>query len=213
MIKNLFWDLDGTLTDSSEGILNSVKLVFEQFGIHGYEEQELTCFIGPPLRESFPKFGIEASRIEEAIEVFRGRYTTIGKFENRPYDGIGELLGKLKEEGFRLFVATSKPEETAKQILDKFDLTQYFEIICGATMDGRIDTKEEVIRYLLSVLGDTKEALMIGDTKYDVHGAAVFGIDTVGVTWGFGSREELLAAGAARVVDSMDELYTVLTKG
>ena len=218
MIKNLFFDLDGTLTDSSEGITKCAKLALEHFGITGYELSELTAFIGPPLRDSFPNHGIAESDVEEAIKVFRGRYNTIGKFENVPYDGIKSVLERLKNSGHRLYVATSKPEVTAVQILDKFDLSQYFEIICGATMDGGRDSKESVIKYLLeniskdnnSILKDDdflNDVVMIGDTKFDVIGASVFGIKTIGVTWGFGTAEEMIEAGAIKIVDNVDQLY------
>lgn len=209
--KSLFFDLDGTLTDSSEGITKCAQLALRHFDIPAEELSALRVFIGPPLRESFPKFGVPESRVEEAVEVFRSRYNVVGKFENRPYDGIRELLGHLKQEGYRLFVATSKPEVTAKEILQKFDLAKYFEIICGATMDGQRDSKESVIQYLLSQI-DGENALMIGDTAYDVNGANVFGIPTLGVTWGFGSREEMLEAGAIGLVDTPEALYHAIAE-
>lgn len=209
--KSLFFDLDGTLTDSSEGITKCAQLALRHFGIPAEELSALRVFIGPPLRESFPKFGVPEAQVEEAVEVFRSRYNVVGKFENRPYDGIRELLEALKQEGYRLFVATSKPEVTAKEILQKFDLTKYFELICGATMDGQRDSKESVIQYLLSQI-DGENALMIGDTAYDVNGANVFGIPTLGVTWGFGSREEMLDAGAIGLVDTPEALYHAITE-
>lgn len=216
MIKNIFFDLDGTLTDSSEGITKCAKISLEHFGINGYEQQDLKCFIGPPLRDTYVKFGIKRENIEEAIEVFRARYNTIGKFENVPYEGISQLLDKLVKKGHKLYVATSKPEVTARQIMDKFELTKYFDMICGATLDGSRDSKESVISYLLDnilvdktlsqkdIIGDV---IMVGDTKYDVIGAKAFGINTIGVSWGFGSTKEMLDAGAVKIVDTMDELF------
>lgn len=209
-IKNIFWDLDGTLTDSSEGITKCAKLALDHFGITQYEPSELKCFIGPPLRETFPKYGVPEDRVEEAISVFRGRYTTVGKFENKPYEGIIELLTALKEEGYKSYVATSKPEVTSLQIMEKFDLTQYFEIICGATMDGSRDTKDEVIKYLLGKTGGMKDVIMVGDTSFDVLGAAECGIKTIGVSWGFGSTDEMLAAGAVGIADSMEQLHQMI---
>lgn len=209
--KSLFFDLDGTLTDSSEGITKCAQLALRHFGIPAEDLSALRVFIGPPLRESFPKFGVPETQVEEAVEVFRSRYNVVGKFENRPYDGIRELLENLKQEGYRLFVATSKPEVTAKEILQKFDLTKYFELICGATMDGQRDSKESVIQYLLSQI-DGENALMIGDTAYDVNGANVFGIPALGVTWGFGSREEMMEAGAIGLVDTPEALYHAITE-
>lgn len=210
MIKNIFWDLDGTLTDSSEGITNCARLALSHYGFTGYEKEQLLSFIGPPLRESFPKYGIPEAEVENAIKIFRERYTTIGKFENSPYAGIKELLKKLKDEGFRHYVATSKPEETAKQILDKFEMTDYFEIICGATMDGRIDSKESVIAYLLENIGEIDNVIMVGDTEFDVIGAKEHNIRTIGVSWGFGSKERMFNEGAVAVVDTMDELFNIL---
>lgn len=209
--KSLFFDLDGTLTDSSEGITKCAQLALRHFGISAEDRSALRVFIGPPLRGSFPKFGVPEERVEEAVEVFRSRYNVVGKFENRPYDGIRELLERLKQDGYRLFVATSKPEVTAKEILHKFDLAKYFEIICGATMDGQRDSKESVIAYLLDQT-DGEMPLMIGDTAYDVNGANVFGIPTMGVSWGFGHREEMLSAGALGIVDTPEQLYHVITE-
>ena len=210
MYKNVFFDLDGTLTDSSEGITKCAKLALEHFGITGYELSDLTCFIGPPLSHTFPKFGIPKADVSEAIRVFRSRYQTVGKFENRPYPGIPKLLGDLQKEGFHLYVATSKPEVTAREILEKFDLKKYFTCICGATLDGTRDDKDAVIRYLLAQAGTMEDIVMVGDTRYDVLGAAALQIPTIGVSWGFGSVEEMEAAGAIRIVANMQELSDAL---
>lgn len=212
MSKYIFFDLDGTLTDSSEGITKCVHMTLVHYGITEYEPDQLRTFIGPPLRVTFPAYGVPESEVENAITLFRSRYLTVGKFENKPYEGIRELLAVLKEEGNHLFVATSKPEKTAKEILDKFDLAKYFEEICGATMDGKIDSKEDVIRYLLSKIDNSTETVMVGDTKYDVIGANAFHIPTVGVAWGFGTEEEMREAGAKAIVETMEELHTILSQ-
>lgn len=206
----IFFDLDGTLTDSSEGITKCAALALSHFGLPVPDTDALKVFIGPPLRETFPKFGVPEDRVEEAVSVFRSRYTTVGKFENRPYDGIRQVLETLLERGLKLYVATSKPQETAVEILDKFDLSRYFRLICGATMDGKRDSKESVIAYLLEQTGTGEKAVMVGDTAYDVIGANAFSIPTIGVSWGFGSREEMEAAGAISVVDTMAELLEAL---
>lgn len=206
----IFFDLDGTLTDSSEGITKCAALALSHFGLPVPDTDALKVFIGPPLRETFPRFGVPEERVEEAVSVFRSRYTTVGKFENRPYDGIRQVLETLTELGIKLYVATSKPQETAVEILDKFDLSRYFRLICGATMDGRRDSKESVIAYLLEQTGTGEKAVMVGDTAYDVIGANAFSIPTIGVSWGFGSREEMEAAGAISVVDTMAELLETL---
>ena len=209
-MKTLLFDLDGTLTDSGPGIMNCAQLALDHFGIPVPGRDSLRVFVGPPLRESFGKFGVPKDRLDEAIKVFRGRYTTVGKFENLPYPGIPELLKKLKEDGFKLYVATSKPEVTAKEIMVHFDLAQYFEEICGAELSIRRETKEEVITYLKEKTGAAEDLLMIGDTDYDVLGAAAHGIPTVGVTWGYGDNDVLRAAGPIATVDTPEELYAFL---
>ncbi len=210
MAKNIFWDLDGTLTDSSEGITKCAKMTLDFFGKTGYECQDLTDFIGPPLRDTFVKYGIPAEDAGKAVDKFRSRYLVVGKFENKPYEGIADLLKKLKNEGCHHFVATSKPEGTAVEILDKFELSQYFDEIAGARMDASRDKKEEVITYLLGKIGEIKDVVMVGDTSYDVVGAKALGIDTIGVDWGFGSNEEMLSAGAIGIAYTMDELYKMI---
>lgn len=209
--KAILFDLDGTLTDSGEGITKCVKLALDHFGIPFRSLDDLRVFVGPPLRESFLRFGVPEDKIEEAIAVYRSRYTTVGKFENTPYPGIQELLEKLKAQGHRLFVATSKPETMSVEILDKFGLSGYFEAICGATLDQSRDTKSAVIAYLLNKIRGTKDVVMVGDTTFDILGAAEHSIPTIGVSWGYGSVEEMKASGAVAIADSTDELLAMLT--
>ena len=208
--KSIFFDLDGTLTDSGEGIFNCAELALRHFGLPIPTRQEMRVFVGPPLRETFAKFGVPAEGIETAMEVYRSRYNTIGLFENTPYPGIRELLTKLKADGHRLFVATSKPESMAVRILERFDLARYFDIICGATFDKSRDCKEAVIAFLLEQTGDPSHAVMVGDTAFDVTGAAAHGIPTIGVAWGYGKVEDMHNAGAAAIAADMDELYELL---
>jgi phosphoglycolate phosphatase len=208
-MTDIFFDLDGTLTDSGPGILNCAELALRHFGIPVPSREALRVFVGPPIRDTFRKFGVPEAEIETAVEVFRGRYTTIGKFENTPYPGIRELLEALQAEGHRLYVATSKPEVTAKEILDKFDLSRYFERICGAAMDGSRDDKAQVIAYLLGGRAP-EDVLMVGDTAYDVLGAKAHGIPTVGVAWGYGDTAQMLEAGAIRIVEKPEELLQYL---
>jgi phosphoglycolate phosphatase len=208
-MTDIFFDLDGTLTDSGPGILNCAELALRHFGIPVPSREALRVFVGPPIRDTFRKFGVPEAEIETAVEVFRGRYTTIGKFENTPYPGIRELLEALQAEGHRLYVATSKPEVTAKEILDKFDLSRYFEKICGAAMDGSRDDKAQVIAYLLAGRAP-EDVLMVGDTAYDVLGAKAHGIPTVGVAWGYGDTARMLEAGAVKIVEKPEELLQYL---
>ena len=210
--KAIFFDLDGTITDSGEGIMNCATLALEHFGLPVPSREEMRVFVGPPLDQTFIKFGVPAEKAQEAIEVFRGRYRTIGKFENFPYPGIREALETLKAQGHRLFVATSKPEVLANEVLAHFDLTGFFEQIAGATLDGSRSHKADVITYLLQLVGDTGETIMVGDTEFDVIGAAVHGIPTVGVSWGYGKVAAMEQAGTIAIAHTMDEMVAFLNK-
>ena len=208
--KAIFFDLDGTLTDSGEGIINCAIVALEHFGIPIPSREKLRVFVGPPLDQMFIKFGVPADRAKEAIAVYRSRYVPIGKFENTPYPGIHDLLAQLKKEGHKLYVATSKPEQMSMDILNKFELTPYFDLLAGATLDGSRDTKADVIAYLLKQIGPQAETLMIGDTVYDVVGANAHGIPTIGVSWGYGSVPEMENAGAKAIAHTMDELHDLI---
>lgn len=211
-MKAVFFDLDGTLTDSGEGIINCAILALEHFGLPIPSREALRVFVGPPLDQSFINHGVPADKVEEAIRVYRSRYTTVGKFENFPYPGVEELLQKLKDAGCRLFVATSKPEGMSVEILEKFGLAHYFEKICGATLDGSRSHKADVIAYLLAQVEDVENVVMIGDTAFDVIGAKAHGIPTIGVSWGYGQVSHMVDAGAAAIACSMEELYDLIIK-
>ena len=210
MGKTILFDLDGTITDSGEGIINCVIYALERFGLPIPERDSLRYFVGPPLHESFIKQGVPAERAEEAVAVYRERYVPTGMFENSPYPGIREVLETLKSKGHTLYVASSKPEWMCIEILKHFDLDQYFEQICGATMDTSRTNKEAVIAYLIEQNGKPDNMIMVGDTKFDVIGAKFHGIPCVGVSWGYGTIEEMQEAGAASVVFSMEELLEAL---
>lgn len=212
MAKTILFDLDGTLTDSGEGILNCAELALRHFGLPIPDRQTLRVFVGPPLHDTFVKFGVPEDKAEEAVAVYRSRYTTVGKFENTPYPGVHEMLQALKDQGHTLLVATSKPEGMSIEITDKFDLSKYFSRICGATMDRSRSSKEDVIAYLLEQNGTAENMVMVGDTAFDVLGAAAHKIPTIGVSWGYGSVEEMKNAGAVAIAYSMDELLTLLNK-
>ena len=208
--KVIFFDLDGTLTDSGEGIINCATLALEHFGLTVPSREEMGVFVGPPLDQTFLKFGVPADKTDEAIKVFRSRYLVVGKFENTPYPGIYKVLDTLQKQGYRLFVATSKPETTAVEILHKFNLAQFFEMICGASFDHSRVHKADVIAYLLEQIGSPQQILMVGDTEFDVLGAAAHGIATIGVSWGYGKVEAIEQAGAVAIAHTMDELLQLI---
>lgn len=210
MQKTILFDLDGTLTDSGEGIINSAILALEHFGLPVPSREEMRVFVGPPLQESFIRHGVPAEQAEEAVRIYRSRYIPIGKFENTPYPGIRELLEALNADGHKLYVATSKPEAMSLEILEHFDLAKYFNQICGATMDSSRSSKEAVIAYLLEQNGRADNMVMVGDTKFDVLGAAAHGIPTIGVSWGYGEVTDMVEAGAAAIAHNPQELLALL---
>ncbi len=208
--KAILFDLDGTLTDSGEGIINCAILALEHFGLPVPSREALRVFVGPPLHESFIAHGVPADRAEEAVAVYRSRYIPIGKYENTPYPGIRELLEALVTHGHRLYVATSKPEGMSVDILNHFDLAKYFTRICGASMDLSRNTKEAVIAHLLDTTGERDNMIMVGDTKFDIIGAKHHGIPAIGVSWGYGRVEDMVSAGAAAIAHTPEELLAFL---
>lgn len=210
--RYLFFDLDGTLWDSREGITKAVRYALEQMGYGSPALEELYKFIGPPLTESFPEFyGMTMEQAREGVQYFREYFTTQGIFENRLFDGVPEMLKTLKEAGRILCTASSKPELHVRTTLDYFHITDYFDHICGATLDESRSGKKEVLEELIRRIGLTeeqlhKEVLMIGDRKHDVEGAAVFGIPCLGTSMGFAVEGELKSAGALAVVNSLQEM-------
>ena len=210
--KVILFDLDGTLTDSGEGIINCAVFALEHFGLPVPSREELRSVVGPPLFDSFRRFGVPEAQLGEAVTVFRSRYNPIGIYENHPYPGIRELLETLKSRGYKLCVATSKPEVMAERVLNHFDLARYFDTVCGASMDESRSSKDEVIAYLLAQNDQPGSMVMVGDTKFDVLGAAAHGIPTIGVSWGYGEVEEMKAAGAAAIAGTPQELAELLEK-
>lgn len=211
-MKSIIFDLDGTLTDSGDGVINSAIVALEHYGYPVPNRADMRFMVGPPLRFSFAKFGVPEDKIGEVIACYRQRYNTIGKFENAPYRGVHQLLAKLRNDGYQLCVATSKMEYLAHEVLDHYDLTPYFHHIVGALNVGVRDTKEAVLAYLLEIIGGAENAIMVGDTIYDVMGAKHHNINTVAVTWGYGVLEEMKTAGVIGIANTMDELYDILTK-
>ncbi len=212
MKKTILFDLDGTLTDSGEGIINCAIYALEHFGLPIPPREELRVFVGPPLTDTFVQFGVAQADVLDAVKIFRERYIPIGMYENKPYPGIRDLLETLRNDGHILCVATSKLESMAIEILEHFDLKKYFHYICGATLDHARDTKEQVISYLISQCDSKYPWVMVGDTAFDVVGANTHKIPTIGVAWGYGLVEEMQQAGAAAIVYDTEELLKELQK-
>ena len=212
MKKTILFDLDGTLTDSGEGIINCAIYALERYGLPIPPREELRVFVGPPLTDTFMKFGVKPEDAVDAVEVYRERFIPIGMYENKLYPGIKELLETLRAEGHILCIATSKPESMAREILRYFDISQYFHYICGATLDHSRDTKEQVIAYLLSQCDSEYPWVMVGDTAFDVVGANAHKIPAIGVAWGYGVVEEMQRSGAAAIVYDTEELLRELQK-
>lgn len=206
----IFFDLDGTLTQSGPGIMNSVKYALRKMGKTELPEETLRRFIGPPLSDSFVRFcGCTPEEAKQGIVFYREYYTSGGMFENELYSGVEDMLRALKDAGLRLAIATSKPEFLSVQIVAHFHLDQYFEAVCGATADEKRVKKSDVIAYTLETLGITQEqkasVLMVGDREHDILGAKENGLDSMGVLYGYGSREELCEAGADHIVGTASE--------
>lgn len=213
MIQYFLFDLDGTLTNPKEGITKCVQYALEASGIHEPDLDKLIPFIGPPLKQSFQEYyGLTEQQAIFAVEKYRERFSTVGLYENFPYPGIAEMLQRLKTQGKILAVASSKPTVFVKQILEKFELAQYFQIIEGSNLDGSRTDKKEVIAEVLRQFDfpSSDQLLMIGDRKYDVLGAKEMGFSCVGVRFGFAAPEELEKSGAIYIAETIPDLQQYL---
>lgn len=211
-MKYYLFDLDGTLTDPFEGITNSVVHALKYYGIEVSDKRELACFIGPPLIESFMKYyGLSRDEAVEAVERYREHFGVKGLFENEIYEGVSDMLRRLKESGKVVIMATSKPEVYARRIAEHFDIAKYFDYMAGSLLEGKRVAKTEVIEYALETLGITEreECIMIGDRHHDINGARLSGMKSAGCLWGYGSEEELREAGADIILRSVDEILDI----
>jgi len=209
MYQTILFDLDGTLTNSELGITNSVAYALGKYGIQVPDKKALRVFIGPPLQESFERFyGFSKEECLKAIDYYHEYFSEKGLYENEVYLGVPDLLASLKQAGKQLIVATSKPEEFSIQILKHFGLYDYFDFVAGATMDRKRSKKSDVIQYALEQNGitDLAHTIMIGDREHDVLGAQAQKFDSIGVLYGFGSREELEEAGATYIAQEVGEI-------
>lgn len=211
MFKHVLFDLDGTLTDSKEGILKSVAYALDKIGEH----IELTDdVVGPPLMITFvEKFGFPQEKADKLYDYFQERYSTIGKFENRPYDGIPEMLKTLHDKGVKNYLATSKPTIHARAISDKFGLSPYLSLISGSEIGGS-ETKAQMIQHVLDQIGPYQngDVIMVGDRKYDAIGAQTVGIPVILVEYGYADEEELITSQPDAIAADVNELTDLLLK-
>ena len=215
MRKAVIFDLDGTLTQSEEGIWNSVKYAAEKLGFPEPDAPTLRKFIGPPLGYSFREYmGMDEATADKAVETYRERYNVVGLFENRVFPGIRRLMRTLKREGWYIGIATGKPQKTSERVVAHFGLDKFVEKLCGPTADHRAD-KIDLIKNALPADWDydTDEAWMVGDRKFDVEGAIGAGVKSIGVGYGYGSEEELRTAGCTQYCATVQEMIDFLCPG
>jgi phosphoglycolate phosphatase len=212
-MKTLLFDLDGTLTDPREGITRCIAHAMQKMGIAPLPLADLTFAIGPPLRPSLAKLigTDERDAVEATLSAYRERFATIGLFENAVYDGIPETLSALQARGHTLYLATSKPRAYAERIVAHFGLAHYFSGIYGCELDGRLEHKDEIIGHIIERHKlEAARTIMIGDRSHDIAGARANGVKALGVTWGYGSREELEQAGAHALCATPQELLCLV---
>ena len=210
-MRAILFDLDGTIINSEEGITKCVQYALKAYGVDEPDLKKLLCFIGPPLEPVFQeKYGMTGQEAWDAVEKYRERFDVKGIFECCLYEGVEKVIRSLWERGYVLALASSKPEAACRRILKHFDLLRYFHEVVGSTLDGSISTKQEVLEELgrrMAHLAIGKDQMcLIGDTKYDAAGAKAFGIACIGVGYGFGTEQELLAAGAEAVFAGIEEV-------
>lgn len=218
--KNVFFDLDGTVTEPVEGITNAIIYALKRFGIDVSDRKQLYKYIGPPLRDSFREFnGFSEEQAEAAVLAYREYYSVNGILENEIMPGMEDALKELKSAGCRLYIATSKPEIFARQILEHLKLDGYFDIISGSLLDGSRDKKEQVLQHLLdeSAIGSLNEEMsrtvMVGDRKFDIIGAKHFELDSIAVLFGYGNRAEFEEAGATVIVETPAQMVRFIMNG
>jgi phosphoglycolate phosphatase len=212
-VRHLFFDLDGTLTDPAPGIGACLLHAARALGHTALSEADIRRYIGPPLRDCFAELlaTTDPARIEEAVRLYRERFSDVGIFENSVYPGISRALSRLRQAGHPLHIVTSKPAVYADRIVDHFGLREHFPRVYGAELSGALGTKSELVALAIDTERiEPAQACMIGDREHDVFGAKAHDVLAIGVTWGYGSRAELEAAGADHVVDSFTELLDVI---
>lgn len=210
-MKNMFFDLDGTLIDSSEGITKAAEYALNYYGVKVENRKNLKKFIGPPIYDSFSKYyNFDKEKSKQAVSKFREYYSKIGILESRLYDGIKELLRDLYEGGNNLIIATSKPQVFTERILAIHQIDKYFKFICGATLDGSLIDKADIIKCGIDELNivNKEECIMVGDTKFDIIGAKENNMNSIGVMYGFGSKDDF--EDATYIAQNVEELRKIL---
>ena len=213
MFKNVLFDLDGTLTDSREGIINGFIYGLKSIGIEENDRKSIEKYIGPPLDESFRNgYNLDEEKVQRAVNKYREYYSVEGLYLNKIYEGMKELIIDLYNNGKNVILATAKPIEFSKRILEQNDIKQYFYFLSGYMIDGTRTTKSEIIKYALDNIEDLnlEESVMVGDRHYDIEGAKANNLQTIGVTYGFGTEQELKDAGATYIAHNMDELRKII---
>lgn len=215
--RTVLFDLDGTLTDSAPGITASVRFALNELGVTDYDDSILYKFIGPPLIWSFKEFfSMSDEQAQKGLELYRLNYNERGgKFDSVLYDGIAESLRRMHDAGVKLGVATAKPETTAREVIEHFGLSEYFGCVSGGNPDEKRCGKRDIILHAMELLGEKEPAktLMAGDREYDITGAREAGVASIGVLYGFGSREELVSAGADALAASPAEIADFVLNG
>lgn len=212
-MKSVFFDLDGTLIESHEGITKSIKYAIEKLGHHSPSLAQLRTTIGQPLWEAFPQLlgTAEKNQIERAVAFYRERFESQGIYENAIYSSVPEMLQLVQRAGLSCYIVTSKPTHYAKRLVEHLSLTRFFDNIYGSRLDGDFSQKADLIRHVLKVETlDPKETIMVGDRARDIQGALTNGLTAIGVTYGYGTREELEAAGATWICNSPSAVTGVL---
>ena len=215
MYNYILFDLDGTVSDTGEGIYNGVKYALEKYGITENNETTLNGFIGPPLVDSFMKYySFSQEKALQAVEYYREFYKSKGIYQNTLYEGISNLIKTLKQQGKTVILATSKPQFFAEIILKQYDLLKYFDCVVGATFDDSLNYKSDVIRVALENSGvtDKSMAIMIGDRHYDIEGAKENNIDSIGVIYGYGDLEELKNADANYIAENTQDILNIINE-
>ncbi|MCR5773900.1 MAG: HAD hydrolase-like protein [Lachnospiraceae bacterium] len=215
-VRNILFDLDGTLIDTGEGIMKCAAHSLKEIGVETKDWRDLSFFVGPPLVYTYTKrYGVDMAKARELVKIYRERYNPIGVFEAEPYPGVIECLKRLKEAGCKLYVCSSKPENMCRILMEHFNMDGLFDDIAGSTPDGKIDTKTEVLNELFrrnSEPGDDfiASSVLIGDTRFDIAGANETGVSSIGVSFGYGDVKEMQALGACTIVNSMEEITSGL---